>query len=208
MDSPAIKALVLAAFVALACPARADTEARALGPAPGTTSSAAGAPGASPPVWSHALRTGAALGVVIALALGGGWVIRRVSRSGAGGLLGALGAGGRAPAGVIEVLARYPVGRGATLVLLKLDRRVLLTCQTHGRGGPQGAMATLCEITDPDEVASILVRTRDQSGESIEAGFRRALAAEAAEPAPTGAQAVRARLRAMRGRSEPVEAVA
>jgi hypothetical protein len=77
---------------------------------------------------------------------------------------------------VLEVLGRYPVGRGANLVLLKLDRRVLLLCQLHGKGGPQGAMSTLCEITDPEEVASILVKTRDAQGETLARKFQGVLA--------------------------------
>src|SRR5262249_34396680 len=76
-------------------------------------------------------QTIAALAGVVALILVLGVVVKRVARRG-GGLLGALGPGGRAPSGLLEVLGRYPVGRGATLVLLKLDRRILLLCQGGG----------------------------------------------------------------------------
>ena len=85
----------------------------------------------------------------------------RVASAKSGGLMGAIGAGGRAPSGVLSVLGRYPVSRGSTLVLLKVDRRVLLISQSSSRTGGVG-MQTLCEITDPEEVASILIKTRDE----------------------------------------------
>jgi hypothetical protein len=57
-------------------------------------------------------------------------------------------------------------------VLLKLDRRVLLLSQTSGgRLGGTG-FATLAEITDPEEVASILVKARDDEGDSMAERFR------------------------------------
>lgn len=170
------------------------------------------------PWWVHTLRTGGALGAVLALAWGSVRVIRAVARRQGGGLLAALGPAGRAPSGVIEALARYPVGRGATLVLLKLDRRILLVCQTGGRGGPAGAMSVLTEITDPEEVAAILLRTRDEAGASMDRRFREALASADAAPVervleqPTaeradagrGVRAVRGRLQALRAGREVV----
>lgn len=65
--------------------------------------------------------------------------------------------GGR-PSGVLEVLGRFPAGRGQHLVLLKLGRRIVLVYQT------KGAMSPLSEISDADEVADLLAR--------IEAGSR------------------------------------
>jgi len=65
----------------------------------------------------------------------------------------------------MEVLARYPVARGTTLVLLKVDRRVLVLCQT------QEGFTTLSEIADPDDVASILIKTRDDEESSLAAKF-------------------------------------
>lgn len=61
-------------------------------------------------------------------------------------------AGGGRPSGVLEVLARYPIARGQQLLLLKLGRRIVLT---HATGG---AMRTLTEVTDNDEVAALLAR--------------------------------------------------
>lgn len=187
-------------------------ENKRLGPVPRAERATEPAPGDTP-LWSQSLRTGAALAAVLALVWGGAKLARRLSVRGGGGLLAALGPGGRAPSGVLEVLGRFPVGRGTTLVLLKLDRRVLLLCQAHGRG--TAGMSTLCEVTDPDEVAGILLRTRDEAGETIATRFREHLEREGAEPADRveepgrqpradreGVSALRGRLETMRRRGE------
>jgi hypothetical protein len=104
----------------------------------------------------------------IAIMLFKSWARRR------GGIASSLGAGGKAPSGVLEVLGRYPIGGGVSLVLLRLDRRLLLLSQTQrllGRGASPGGFRTLCEITDPEEVASILVKTQDEAGESMTQRF-------------------------------------
>lgn len=129
---------------------------------------AAGAAG-SEPGW---IQPVASLVVVLALILGLARVARSLSMR-HGGLLSALGAGGRAPSGVLHVLGRYPVGKGQTLVLLHLHARVLLVCQTHTRHG--GGMQTLCEITDPDQVAMLVAKTGEDSSASIASGFRQSL---------------------------------
>lgn len=77
------------------------------------------------------------------------------------------GQGGR-PSGVLEILARYPVGRGQTLVLLKIGRRVLLLHQTAT------AMITLSEVTDAAELANLLSRI-EAGGRTPERGFDAAL---------------------------------
>lgn len=102
-----------------------------------------------------------ALGFVLALIL----VLFRAIRHGArakGGLIGAAGAGGKSPAGVLSILARYPIGRGQTLLLMKLDRRVLLVAQTAGGRGP-ASLATLTELTDPEEIASLCAKCGDDA---------------------------------------------
>ncbi|MCE7974881.1 MAG: hypothetical protein DYG92_11270 [Leptolyngbya sp. PLA1] len=193
--------------------AQSANEQKPLGPVPRAERASDPAPGEKP-LWSQSLQTGAALATVLALVWGGAKIVRRLSVRGGGGLLAALGPGGRAPSGVLEVLGRFPAGRGTTLVLLKLDRRVLLLCQTHGRGN--GGMSTLCEVTDPDEVAGILLRTRDEAGETIATRFREHLEREGAEPEPAyhdaegpgrqpraereGVNALRGRLASMRRR--------
>jgi len=110
-------------------------------------------------------RTIGALALVIGLIMALRWGIRRFA-VGAGGVASQIGPGGRAPSGLLTVLARYPVGRAQTLVLLQVDTRVLLLCQSSG------GFRTLAEIGDPEEVASILVKARDESSESMVSRFR------------------------------------
>jgi len=109
-------------------------------------------------------RTVTALGVVLAVAFGLKWVISR-SLKGSGMLSAHLGPAGKAPSGVLTVLGRYPIARKQSLVLLKVDRRVLLLAHT------ESGFQTLSEMTDPEEVASILVATRDDEGVSISRRF-------------------------------------
>jgi hypothetical protein len=146
------------------------SESRALG----APSRSVAAPGDQPGRESSGslVQTIVALGGVLALALVGGAVVRGIARS-QGGLRLSLSAGGRAPSGILEVLGRYPIARGSCLVLLKIDRRILLLSQTaHGRLGTGASFTTLCEITDPDEIASILVKARDAEGDSMAERFR------------------------------------
>lgn len=158
--------IIFATAVMFAVVARAE-----VGPSPhaGTESRALGAPAepsgpGTPDAANGGGSTIPATLAVLALILGLGLAWRHIARR--GGLLGAMGAGGRAPAGVVEVLARYPVGRGQTLVLIKLDRRILVA--SHSGTG----LRTLCDITDPEEVASLLVKTRDEENASLDARFR------------------------------------
>mgnify|MGYP002783754657 CR=1 FL=1 len=100
-----------------------------------------------------------------------------------GGLGSQFGAGGRAPAGILEVLGRYPLSRSQTLVLLKVDRRVLLLSQA--RTGRLGAttLSTLCELTEPEDVASVLTKVNEAQENSLTGRFAsvfRALDREAA----------------------------
>lgn len=144
------------------------------------------------------------LTLIVVGILVGGRMMKRYARSGTG-LTAMLGAGGSAPSGVLSVLGRYPVGPGHQIVLLRVERRVLVLSQTMGRfrsGG--GSFTTLSEITDPEEVASLLVRTQDEAGESINARFREMLArfddtdpTTVREPAPSP---LRDRLERLRGR--------
>lgn len=170
-------ALVLACACGGAQGAGSEREARPLGPVGGASAGGAGAtgePGVSASGWMDSVRPMLALGLVLGVIGAGGLAVRSVARR-TGGLSSALGPGGRAPAGVLEVLGRYPVAPGQTLVLLKLERRILLLSQTAGSRWGRGGFETLCEVTDPEEVAGILVRTRDEEGASIAASFRAAL---------------------------------
>lgn len=121
-------------------------------------------------------RTVLSLAGVVALAVFASLVIRKIARA-SGGLGAAMGAGGRAPAGVLEVLGRYPIARGQSLVLLKLDKRVLLLSQCSGTKGGAGAIASLCEITDADEVASLLIKTRDAESTTLASRFEQTMGA-------------------------------
>ncbi|MCC5822978.1 MAG: hypothetical protein LAT64_07120 [Phycisphaerales bacterium] len=120
------------------------------------------------------VRTVTALGGVLLLILALSWVFRKASRM-SGGLAGSVGAGGRAPAGIVEVLARYPIAARQTLVVLRFDRRVLLCSMSAGTRSSGGRMAVLCELDDPEDVASVLVKARDEAGESIARSFERTL---------------------------------
>jgi hypothetical protein len=124
----------------------------------------------------------------------------RLSSTG-GGVSSQFGPGGRAPSGVLEILARYPVTRGHTLVLLKMDRRVLLL------GHSSTGFSALAEINDPDEVAGLLVKTRDEEGDSMAARFNAllrgmerdpSLVAQETEVTRVGPLSPRAALRASR----------
>jgi flagellar biogenesis protein FliO len=127
-------------------------------------------------------RTGASLVIVLGLIVGVGLGLRMLAKRGgrAGTLLSSLGAGGRSPAGLLEVLGRYPLPGGLTLVVLKFDRRVLLVAQSGGRGlrGAGGSMQTLCELHEPEDVASVLLKTRSDEGTTLAAKFQEVLRGE------------------------------
>lgn len=135
-----------------------------LGDGGGSTRPATGGGG-----WARSLASVAlVVGLILVLAAAARFVSRR-----SGSLAATLGPGGRAPSGVLEVLARYPVGRGQVMVLLRIDRRVLLLSQTVG--GKSAGFTTLAQFDDPSEVAAILRQTRDEASESVSARFRQAL---------------------------------
>lgn len=112
------------------------------------------------------------LALVIGLACLCAAVLRRAMAA-QGGLSGPA----RAPAGILEVLGRYPLSRGQGLVLLRVDRRVLLLSQQAGLRGVGPGLATLAEFTDPEDVASILAKVQDAEGQSAAARFRALLQA-------------------------------
>jgi flagellar biogenesis protein FliO len=92
-----------------------------------------------------AARVAMALGAVIALILLMRWVARR--------FFGAAGPGRSTRA--VQVLSRSPVTPRQQLVVLRVGRRLLVVAD----GGAQ--MSTLTEITDPDEVASLIGQLQD-----------------------------------------------
>lgn len=89
------------------------------------------------------------------------------------------------PSGVIEVLARYPIGRGQQLLVLKFARRILLVHQA-------GATSrTLTEMSDPDEVAATLSRL--EAGASVKSAGKFKAALQSFETEHEAAQARRSR---------------
>ena len=139
-------------------------ERRPIGPA--TENETPLQPGAVQPSSSQfdSSRTIIALAVVIALIFAVRWGLKKAATR-VGGMASQLGPGGRAPSGVLSVLARYPVGRGQSFVLLQIDQRVLLLNQA------QDGFRPLAEITDPEEVASLIIKTRDEESDSLASKF-------------------------------------
>ncbi len=112
---------------------------------------------ASGTLTGDAIRTIVALAAVLGLAL----VLKRVVKR-MGDPLSA-----RRPSGVVQVMARFPFGKGQQVVLLSVGSRVLCVHQ----GGAQ--VRTLCEISDADEIA--LLRSRIEAGTPGRELFDRAL---------------------------------
>jgi flagellar biogenesis protein FliO len=165
----------LCALAMLCTVSRADIESTPLGePEPNALiesrpiGDAAGAP-TDPFAFSHYLETLLALGFVLGLAVAGSVLFKKFAK-GRGGLAGAMGPGGPSPSGVLEILGRYPIGAGQSLVLLRFDTRVLLLHQVGGRKSP--SMRTISEVTSADEVASIMMKTRDAQSDAAESSFR------------------------------------
>jgi flagellar biosynthetic protein FliO len=86
-----------------------------------------------------------ALGIVLGLILLARWVLRRFF-----GVAGATRA-----TRAVQVLARSPLSPKQQLMLLRVGRRVIVV------GDAGGQLNTLSEITDPDEVASLIGQVQD-----------------------------------------------
>lgn len=67
--------------------------------------------------------------------------------------------GGGRPEGVVEILARYPAGRGQQIVLMRIGRRVIVAHQADR------SMRTLTEVNDADEVAELIAKARAPGGD-------------------------------------------
>lgn len=149
---------VCVAVIGAAAAAQPGAELLPLGaPTRSTPAEAIGGPGS---ITTTIASLMAVVGLIVLLGAIYKWLASRT-----GGLAGQLGAGGKSPSGLVSVLARYPLGRGQSLVLLKLDRRVLVLCQSaSGRVRGGAATHTLSEITDPDEVASIIAKSEGAGG--------------------------------------------
>jgi len=146
-----------------------------------TVADASGPAGAKSLAGASLFQTLASLGVVLGIILAMGAGAKRVLRGGGrGGIAAALGVmgAGTSPAGILEVIGRYPLSRGTSLVLIKIERRVLLLAQSSQGMRLRGSAPVptlLCEISDPEEVASIIIKANEADGRSIGATFRQAL---------------------------------
>jgi flagellar biogenesis protein FliO len=120
------------------------------------SSGAKGLLGSLDPRRNELVRVGGALAVVIGLML----IVRAAARR-----LGGPLAGGRRPSGVLEVLARYPVGRGQQVLLIKVVRRVIVIHQANA------TMTPLSELNDPEEVALLMARIEAGGGGRDGAAF-------------------------------------
>lgn len=109
-----------------------------------------------------ALEVGGSLAGVIFLIFVLRMLIRRAQAARSGGSI--LGRA-KAPSGVASILARYPVGRGQQVALLAVGQRILVVHQSGG------AMVTLSEITDAEEVAQLRAQVNGVDRETAEAAF-------------------------------------
>jgi len=126
------------------------------------------------------------LALVVAIILGAAYFVRRLAK-GDPGLIAALGAGGKSPSGMLEVLGRYPVSRTSSFILLRLDRRILLLNQSFGKAGT--GFSTLAEVTDAEEVASILIKINQGESKSMHSYLDVAMKQMEKEPTAVGSAA-------------------
>lgn len=150
-----------------------------------TTQTASGVQAETTPatLGGSAVRTVSALLAVLTLMLGGALLVKWMGKKGylPSSLSGGVGSASQARAvpGLLEVLAKYPMSGGSTLLVMKFDRRVLLINQTKLKGwrGPT-QMQTLCELSSAEDVASVLLRTRADEDTRRAAEFEAALRRE------------------------------
>ena len=142
--------------------------------------------------WDTWLALAGVVGVIVLLSM----VMKRSAR--AAGLVGALGPGGPSPSGLLAVLGRYPVGPRQQIVLLRAHDRVLLIDHEVGRlGRGGGAMRMLYAFEEPEAVADLLARTKDESTDRVAGRFRELVgrfAAPQSEAAPDHTSAHRRRV--------------
>jgi flagellar biogenesis protein FliO len=128
---------------------------------------------AKPSATREATRVGAALAAVLGLIFFLRWAARRLYK---------VPVTGR-PSGAVQVLSRTVLSPKQQLVLLQVGRRVLVVAD----GGAQ--MSALCQITEPDEVASLVGQLRSEKESAASKAFgsvfgrmRKRFEAEPSEP--------------------------
>ncbi len=142
---------------AIAPEALPANERRALGVAAPSNTGVTSASGKPDSAWL--LNTLAALGAVIGLML----VLRAVVMR----AVGKNGATSRSPA--IEVLARSVVAPRSNVLLLRVGRRILVVGETAS------GLRTLSDVSDPEEVASLLTLIEAAKPNSVTQTFAQAL---------------------------------
>jgi flagellar biogenesis protein FliO len=136
-------------------------------PADGATAAAAAA-SVQGPVERSTLGEFAAMGLpllaVLVLIVGCAWVFRKVQASSRGAFGGSSGAI-TSPSGIVSILGRYSLNTVGSsrqnILLLQVDRRILLLGQTLPARGQPGSLSTLCELAEPEDVASILIKVSE-----------------------------------------------
>ena len=136
-------------------------------PQPASTQKSAQTQGAStttpwglPAGLASVLQVAAALAIVIGLIFIGKALARRF-------MPGAKAGNGK---GVIEILARYPIAKNQSLVLVRIGSQIV----TLNQGKDQSHSVLV--ISDPNEVAKIVGQIEGTHPKSIQAGFNRLLA--------------------------------
>lgn len=106
------------------------------------------------PTGGWALSTLAALGIVIGLIFGARWLYTKMG-----------GAVVARPSPVIEVLSRTPVAPKNHVLLLRVGQRVLVV------GDSSSGLSTLADVSDPEEVASLLQSVSAHSDRGVSKSF-------------------------------------
>lgn len=105
------------------------------------------------------VQVGGALGIVVGIILIGRAMMKRF-------VPGAAVGNGK---GVLETLARYPIGRNQSVVLLRIGSQIVALNQT------KETSQSIMVISEPMEVAKIIGQIAGQDTNSIQTNFNRAL---------------------------------
>jgi flagellar biogenesis protein FliO len=124
----------------------------------GSTAQKPDAPNPSSGLMS-ALQVGGALAIVLGIIVIGRALMRKF-------MPGAAVGNGK---GVMETLARYPIGRNQSVVLLRIGSQIVALNQT------KEASQSILVISEPMEVAKIIGQVAGEDPKSIQSSFNRAL---------------------------------
>ena len=107
-------------------------------------SSASGTSGSSTPTDTSGWQVAFSLAAVLALIVILYFISHRI-------LPGGAFAGSASASRAIQILARTPLGPKHRILLVQVGRRILVIAESPGQ-----PLATLCQITDPDEAAALI----------------------------------------------------